>query len=97
MSQMTLPHCTGSDTSRAAAESMRGHAADVRWRVLAHIRAQGEAGSTCEESEIALGLKHQTASARVNELHSGGFIVDSGLRRLTTSKRKAVVWIVRPA
>lgn len=89
----SLPYVPGSDTSEAAAESMRGGAAAiVRQRVLDHIVKCGEAGATCDEVERQLVLTHQTASARVHELMRQGVIFDSGVRRATRSGRKATVW-----
>lgn len=84
----------GSDTSKAAAESMREAASSIRAHVLAHIvivqRATG--GVTCDEVEESLGLRHQTASARIRELAMQKRIVDSGARRETRSGRLATVW-----
>jgi hypothetical protein len=59
--------------------------------VLAVIKASAD-GMTCDDVESATGLRHQTASARVNELGRLGAIVDSGERRATASGRKAIVW-----
>lgn len=60
-------------------------------RVAQHVRESG--GATCDEVEVALGLRHQTASARLRELVLKGAIKDSGARRLTRSKRKAAVYV----
>ena len=81
-----------SDTSVAAAESMRGETSRLRALVLAVIRQNGETGATCDEVELATGLRHQTASARVNELMNRGQIVDTEQRRRTRSGRFATVW-----
>ncbi len=91
-----LPPYNGTDTSEAAAESIRERAPLLRQRVLNHIAAQPE-GATCDEVEVATGLPHQTASARINELHRAGLIVDSGERRRTRSGRTAKVWTARKA
>ena len=69
---------------------MEGSAEQLRGRVLVEIRVRG--GATCDEVECALGLRHQTASARICELSEEGRVADSGERRLTRSGRKAVVW-----
>jgi N6-adenosine-specific RNA methylase IME4 len=66
--------------------------AQLRSRVLVEIRERG--GATCDEVEVALDLRHQTASARVNELLNDGLISDSGLRRHTRSGRAATVWVL---
>ena len=79
-------------TSKAAARSVRRTAPAIRERVLWQIRVAG--GLTCYEIEVALGLSHQTASARVNDLARAGRIKDSGRRLTTISGRKAIVWEV---
>lgn len=85
------PFVAGSDTSEGASESMEGSAATLRASVLRHITS---AESTCDEVEVALGLRHQTASARVRELALMNKIVNSGKRRKTSSGRLAIVWRV---
>lgn len=89
---MEAPYAAESDTSRDAAESMRDHVARLEGRVLAAIEKAG--GATCDEVEVATGLAHQTASARVNGLMRKGRIYDSGERRKTRSGRNAAVWRV---
>lgn len=86
----------GTDTSAAAAESMKTKAPLLRERVLESIKARHSEGMTCDEAEVALGLSHQTCSARFNELVNLCAIVDSGNRRPTRSGRKAIVYVVRP-
>lgn len=83
----------GSDTSQAAASAVASVARQIRFRVLAEIQSRGADGLTCDEIEHVLDLKHQTASARVNELMEEKLIVDSTQRRATRSGCKAVVWI----
>jgi hypothetical protein len=63
--------------------------------VLDLITDQKTHGATDDEIEHALGLRHQSASARRNGLMKLGLVVDSGLKRRTHSGRQAVVW-VRP-
>ena len=84
----------GTDTSAAAAESARTKAPFLREQVRAAVAAHPE-GMTCDEAEVALGLSHQTCSARFNELVGRSEIVDSGNRRPTRSGRKAIVYVVR--
>lgn len=83
------------ETSHQAAEWMRQHQASVAGRVLSAILLawrRGSLGLTAEQVMARLQGKHQTISARVNELRNAGLIVDSGARRQTTSGRMAVVW-----
>jgi hypothetical protein len=65
-------------------------------RVLEFIMARGTEGATDDEIETALGLKHQSASARRNELARESAIVSSGLHRKTTSGDEATVWVIKP-
>jgi hypothetical protein len=81
-----------SDTSRAAAESIKPDAAVIRRRVLQAIYAAPN-GATCDEVEQWLDLTHQTASARCAELKAQGKVKDSGARRRTRSGRLAAVLV----
>lgn len=94
--QLTLPYAAGSDTSKAAAESMKSTAGIIRERVYRRVKESDTDGITCDALEVALGLSHQTCSARVNELRNAGRIIDSGRRKATRSGRKAVVYTVVP-
>jgi hypothetical protein len=85
------PFVRGSDTSEAAAQSMMHTVGQLRTRVHRVIESS-PCGMTCDEVEVALKLRHQTASARVRELAIMGRIRDSGRRRKTRSGRSAVVW-----
>jgi hypothetical protein len=85
-------HVRDCDTSTAAADSLDDN-------LLSRLRAQiftiidlRPRGATCDEIEIALNLRHQTASARVRELALGGLIFDTGQRRSTRSGRSARVY-----
>ena len=82
-----------SGTSRAAAESQRGKHGIDRERVLSMITGAQAQGMTCWEVERAGGFSHQTASARIAQLHQRDHIVDSGRRRRTGTGRQAIVWI----
>jgi len=94
--QATLPFARGSDTSRAAAESMAGGAARrQRAAVLTLFRTAGDKGLTCDEAEVICGGRHQSISARVHELAADGAILKTAERRLTRSNRRAAVYRVR--
>lgn len=82
------------DTSERAAQSMRPHAARLRNQVFAYIKSRRNA--TCDEVEVALRMRHQTASARIRELVLYRQLADSGLRRLTRSGRTARVYVLAP-
>lgn len=62
----TAPH-NGTDTSRDAAESIRSQINGMCLNVLEIIR-ETRLGLTCEQIEQLLGMKHQTASARLCDL-----------------------------
>lgn len=81
------------DTSRGAADDIEPHANTLRWLVLQKIREQGEHGATDDELESMLELRHQTCSARRRELVLLGRVKHGGAYRLTSSGRKARVWV----
>jgi hypothetical protein len=98
------PHCLGAativgpfdptETRRAAHQAIQPEKNRLQAVVLDCIRAAGRLGRTTDEVEVATKLPHQTASARVNELHNAGAIVAAGKRR-TRSGRHAIVYVVR--
>lgn len=85
------------DTSEAAAHSLTTTTlSKLRLAVLQTIDSSID-GMTCDEVEVKLRMRHQTASARIRDLFLAGYIRDSGKRRRTRSKRFAIVWIARRA
>jgi len=82
-------------TSNDAGDSMADAIPAVRRRVLRHVARTG--GCTCDATEVALGLTHQTCSPRFTELHGRGLIADSGKVRRTRSGRNAIVWTITDA
>ena len=85
------PFVAGSETSEEAAKSIKP--SSLRSKVASMLRLRGIFGSTDDELEVSLGLRHQTVSARRRELVLLGKAKDSGVKRVTRSGRKAVVWI----
>ena len=83
--------------SREAARSIEDVSGRLRMQIFNYIASRGVLGATCDEVEGALCMKHQTASARVHELMKSGHIIDSSQRRLTTSNRRAIVWVINAA
>ena len=63
----TVAH-NNTETSAEAAESIKPVLGHLQNKVLDAFMAAGPMGLTTEEAEQILGLKHQTCSARVNEL-----------------------------
>jgi hypothetical protein len=92
------PFVRGSDTSLEAAESVADITGRMRRLVYSLIwsRCQSDPprGATCDEVEAIANMRHQTASARINELAHQKAIHDSGSRRRTRSGRNAAVWVI---
>lgn len=88
-----IAHVKGSATSKAAAESMEEVAPSMQKRVLRFIASRGAEGATDDAIEGALGLRHQSASARRRELVLAGFVSDSGRTAKTRSGRAATLWV----
>lgn len=85
------PPSNSTETSQAAADSVKEDASTLRSKVLEVIR-KTPGGLTTDEVEQLLHLNHQTASPRMWELHRRGLIGDSGNRRKTRSGRMAIVY-----
>lgn len=85
------PH-SGSETSRAAAESIKPNAGTLRAMVLEFIEAQGERGATDDEIQRALGMEGNTERPRRQELEKMGLIWATDKTRETSSGRQATVW-----
>ena len=92
----TLPYVKGSDTSKAAAESMRSAAPSIKHRVYNFLLQRGATGATDDEIEIGLKLTHQTASARRRNLELSGALVKTDNKRPTRSGRLAYVYTAIP-
>jgi hypothetical protein len=82
----------GSETSVEAHDSLTNAAAD-RKRIVAWV-GQRQDGGICEEAEFALGLSHQTCSARFSELKARNELFTDGTKRKTSSGRNAFVHYV---
>jgi len=65
-----------------------------RARVLQHIWSCGRSGCTCYEAEIALGMRHQTCSARFSDLKNDGVIIGTGQTRPTDTGSPAEVCVL---
>lgn len=85
----------GTDTSQASALELAHSGARGLYRKQIHgfIADRGAAGATCDEVEVCLGIRHQTASCFLSFLRDDNFIKDSGTRRPTRTGRKAIVWV----
>lgn len=90
--QPTLPFARGSDTSRAAAESMILPAGSQRRRIYFWACTQQQ-GFTDEQMVDALKLNPSSARPRRGELVDAELLKDSGKRAATKSGRQAIVWV----
>jgi hypothetical protein len=89
------PSSLSPETSWDAYWSMKSHLGNDSKLVLDAITLafqRGSTGLTTEQVCNRLDRKHQSISARVNELRDKGWIKDSGEKRRTTSGRWAIVW-----
>lgn len=85
---MTIP-----PTSRFAAASIIGVAANLRDQVHAFLIGRGLQGATAQEVEQALGLSGNTVRPRLVELRKSKRIITLGELRPTSAGRQAVVWL----
>lgn len=65
-----------------------------RARILAHLGTVEDA--TCDEVEVALGMNHQTTSARMADAKAAGLIVPGSGKRKTRTGCLAQAWRVAP-
>ena len=84
------PH-NGTETSIAAAESVRGSATSQQERIYAWLAANGPASD--EAIGLALGLSGDTVRPRRGALRDAGRIVQDG-ECVTVKGRRAVTWRV---
>ena len=87
------PSARGSDTSRQAARSVRKTIGTDEERVYSLIARRGYVGATDDELEIALGLRHQNASARRRTLELKQRVIKLESTRPTRSGRQAHVYV----
>lgn len=88
------------ETSRGAAGlavPVQGSARHKIVAALSHVGRLAHPGYTDAQLEHLLGASHQTTSSARNWLVEAGWVIDSGVRRLTPSKRQAVVWMLSEA
>ena len=94
-SQPAFSH-NSTDTSAEAGASMNQHVAGIARQCFDEItsvyRSDG-VGLTVDQLEQLMNSRHQTVSARVNELRNKGWVRDSGVKRPTRSGRSAIVWM----
>lgn len=84
-----VPH-NGTDTSEAAAESLKDYAGELGHRIWKYLGIHGPL--TCEELESCLDMSHQTVSGRLTVLRDNGRVVDTGERKRNRTGRMAILW-----
>ncbi len=85
-------HCI-EHTSREAYAQIQPSAPQLREKIFEFIKQRGKHGATCDEAEVHLGMRHQTASARFTELKKSKRIKET-CRRPTRTGRPAGVCVV---
>ena len=78
------------DTSISSKAEIAKKKNEYRRKIYYAIRWGG--GKTCDEIEVSLGLRHQTASCFIRFLTQDGLLTQSNERRVTRSGRSAIVW-----
>ena len=81
------------NTSIEAAENMESSVGSLRARILEFIKFRE--GATCEEVEIELKMRHQTASARIRELLLKDQILPTDKPSYNSSGRRARFYIFK--
>jgi hypothetical protein len=89
------PYHKGDAMSEAANTSIHKHKTAIQTKCFADIDAQQYRGSTSDETEVRLDMRHQTVSAAFTELRAQGVIVRTGETRATRSGRQAHVVVTR--
>jgi hypothetical protein len=79
-------------TPEQEAAVLRNPKKKAAFRILMWFASVESKGATVDACEDALGLRHQSASPRVNELARVGCLILTGERRSTRSNRTAAVY-----
>lgn len=88
-----IPH-SGTETSKAAAESIRPVVNRLAHEMYEFIRRRGEFGATDEEMAISLDISGSTQRPRRDRLFKAGLIRRNGKTRPFKSGRQGDVWVV---
>ena len=89
----TLWYHGGNRESSEAHASIADSKHTLRRKVVAYVASLGETGATSDEIEVAMGLPHQTVSARLTEAKKYGELVKTDQRRPTRLGRMAAVLV----
>jgi hypothetical protein len=86
----------GNPESNEAFESIKGRQRRLDLRRVVEFVGSRLQGSTCDEAEVALGLSHQTCSARFTDAKRKELIFVTDQRRRTRHGRPAKVCVCEP-
>jgi len=92
----TLHRRDDPDTSRAAAQAILAQLPHLQQAVYAYALMRGADGFTDEEMLTWFKSHSSTYRSRRSELTRAGLIVDTGRRRLLSTRRHAIVWAIVP-
>jgi len=83
------------ETSRDSRDLLDRKKNEYRRKIFEEIKRHG--GMTCDELEISMELRHQTASCFIRVLTKEGLLRATDERRRTRTGRGAIVWkVVEP-
>lgn len=88
----TLTAATDNAVQKAGASAGIPKAGTNRRLVLDALIAAGSNGHTFEELGGVLGMEYSHVGPRVRELKRDGFVIDSGLTRLSSHQSEQSVW-----
>src|SRR5690348_12708447 len=90
--QRPVPTNSMVETSLESAKRIEGKKHRYRKMIYDYIKGKGTSGATCDEVEVKLDLRHQTASCFIRFLVQDFLLKDSGGKRMTRAGRNAIVW-----
>lgn len=82
------------ETAKGAGIAVDERLPALERQVMGCLRRRGVAGGTSEEISADLELSRVTVSPRLRPLANKGLIRDSGARRLGSSGRPGIVWVI---
>lgn len=82
------------ETFKASAKMMDRSSwkSSKRRAIYGLIKTREVEGATCDEIEVALELRHQSASSLIRSMTKDDLLYATTERRMTRSGRKAIVW-----
>lgn len=86
------PGHRGVETSIESADALASRLGTLQNLTLNFIARCGAVGATSDECAAGLGIDRGSVQPRTSELSRKGLIVDSRLRRLNATGKRAIVW-----